>query len=350
VGTAGTRTMLAMEVDSRSKALIPVRRPIPSCGSGDVLVRVLACGVCRTDLHVIDAELPPHREHVVPGHEIVGEVIARGSNATRFALGQRIGIPWLGSTCGTCDFCRMQRENLCDAPSFTGYDRDGGYAEYACADERFCFYLPDSYGDLHVAPLLCAGLIGFRAWRRAGGSSPEHVGLWGFGAAAHIVCQLAKAHGQQVYAFTRPGDAAKQDFARRLGAVWAGGAGEPPPVLMDAQLIFAPDGSLVPMAMTSVRKGGVVVCGGIHMSDIPGFPYAALWGERDLRSVANLTRADGEAFFNLLNTVQLHTEVHAYPLEEAPAAVQAVRDGALEGAAVLVPHARPGNAGAPSSA
>lgn len=339
MGSPGSaETMLAMEVDPQARGLVSVRRAIPACEAGDIRVRVRACGVCRTDLHVIDAELTPHRAHVIPGHEIVGEVVARGRLATRFAMGQRVGIPWLGGTCGTCHFCKLHRENLCDTPVFTGYDRDGGYAEYACADERFCFNLPDSYDDVHAAPLLCAGLIGFRTWRSAGAHLPENIGIWGFGAAAHIVCQLATAHGQQVFAFTRPGDTAKQEFALRLGAVWAGGTDEYPPVPMDAQLIFAPHGSLVPRALESVRKGGCVVCGGIHMSDIPSLPYAAIWGERELKSVANLTRADGEAFFGLLQSIRVTTQVHEYPLSEANAAVQAVRDGALEGAAVLIPE------------
>jgi alcohol dehydrogenase, propanol-preferring len=330
-------TMRAMAVDAAGHRLVAVQRPVPVPGPGEVLVQVLACGVCRTDLHVIDGELPPHREGVVPGHEVVGEVVARGAGAERFALGTRIGIPWLGRACGHCPYCRMQRENLCDAPLFTGYDRDGGYAEYAVADERFCFTLPASCDDLHAAPLLCAGLIGFRTWRLAGGTQARRIGLWGFGAAAHIVCQLAVAQGQEVHAFTRPGDTAGQQFARSLGAAWAGGSDERPPQELDAALIFAPAGALVPAALATVRKGGVVVCGGIHMSDIPAFPYALLWGEREVRSVANLTRADGEDFFALLERVPVRTHVQAFALEEANAAVTAVREGRLEGAAVLVP-------------
>ena len=330
-------SMLAMSVDAASRRLLPTRRPVPRPGPGEVLVRVRACGVCRTDLHILDGELPPHRDAVVPGHEVAGEVVAPGPEATRFALGTRIGIPWLGRACGSCPYCRTARENLCDAPVLTGYDRDGGYAEYAVADERFCFALPASCDDLHAAPLLCAGLIGFRTWRLAGGTDARRIGLWGFGAAAHIVCQLAVAQGQEVFAFTRSGDVQGQAFARRLGAAWAGGSDERPPVPLDAALIFAPVGSLVPAALSTVRKGGRVVCGGIHMSDIPAFPYALLWGERELRSVANLTRADGEDFFALLERAPLRTHVRPYALTEANTAVDDLRAGRVEGAAVLVP-------------
>jgi alcohol dehydrogenase, propanol-preferring len=332
-----TETMLAMTADTASGTLVARRRPVPRPAAGEVLVRVLACGVCRTDLHILDAELPPHRPQVVPGHEIVGEVVGRGAGANRYAVGDRIGIPWLGGTCGSCPYCAMHRENLCDAPLFTGYDRDGGYAEYATADERFCFHLPDRYGDAEAAPLLCAGLIGYRSWKLAGDAAPRRLGLWGFGAAAHIVCQLAVAHGQEVHAFTRPGDSAGQAFARELGACWAGGSDERPPEPLDAHLIFAPAGALVPAALAATRKGGVVVCGGIHMSDIPAFEYRLLWGERELRSVANLTRADGEEFFALLARCPVTTHVQTYALEDANRAVQAVRDGSLEGAAVLLP-------------
>ena len=329
--------MLAMAVDAESHALRQVHRPVPRPGAGEILVRVRACGVCRTDLHILDGELPPHREAVVPGHEVVGESVAAGPGATRFAQGTRVGIPWLGRACGACPYCRMARENLCDAPLFTGYDRDGGYAEYALADERFCFALPEACDDLHAAPLLCAGLIGFRTWRLAGGLAPRRIGLWGFGAAAHIVCQLAAQQGQEVYAFTRPGDTAGQAFARNVGAAWAGGSDEPPPRELDAALIFAPAGALVPAALAAVRKGGAVVCGGIHMSDIPAFPYALLWGEREVRSVANLTRADGEDFFALVARIPLRTHVRAYALADANEAVADLRAGRVEGAAVLVP-------------
>jgi propanol-preferring alcohol dehydrogenase len=330
-------TMLAMVADAGSGALRTEHRPVPQAGAGEVLLRVRACGVCRTDLHIIDGELPPHRPAVVPGHEIVGEVVAFGAGAGRFRAGQRIGVPWLGLACGQCPFCAGAQENLCDAPQFTGYDRDGGYAQYAVADERFCLALPDRVDDVHAAPLLCAGLIGFRTWRLAGGAGARRIGLWGFGAAAHIVCQLAVAQGQEVYAFTRPGDDAGQAFARSLGVAWAGGSDAVPRVDLDAALIFAPAGALVPAALGTVRKGGVVVCGGIHMSDIPAFPYARLWGERVLRSVANLTRADGEEFFALLERVPVHTHIRCYALAEANDAVAAVRAGTLEGAAVLLP-------------
>lgn len=329
--------MLAMAVDLRSHRLQPVHKPVPPPGAGQVLLRVRACGVCRTDLHILDGDLPPHRGGVVPGHEIVGEVVDRGPGAGRFPIGQRVGVPWLGHACGACDYCASGHENLCDQPSFTGYDRDGGYAEYAVADEGFCFALPSSLDDIHAAPLLCAGLIGYRTWRLAGGAAPRRIGLWGFGAAAHIVCQVAVAHGQEVCAFTRRGDVAAQAFARELGAAWAGGSDEVPPRPLDAALIFAPAGDLVPAALAAVRKGGVVVCGGIHMSDIPSFPYALLWGERALRSVANLTRADGTGFLALLERVPVRTHVHVFPLREANAAVDALRGGTLGGAAVLVP-------------
>jgi alcohol dehydrogenase, propanol-preferring len=330
-------SMLTMTADLAGRRLVPGHRPLPPAAGHDVLVRVLACGVCRTDLHIIDGDLPPHRRMVVPGHEIVGHVVARGPQAKRFAIGQRIGIPWLGRACGACAYCGMDRENLCDAPSFTGYDRDGGFAEYTAADERFCFALPNRYDDAHAAPLLCAGLIGFRAWRLSGGATPRRLGLYGFGAAAHIICQIAVARGQEVHAFTRDGDREGQAFARKLGAVWAGGSGEPPPEPLDAALIFAPVGSLVPTALAATRKGGVVVCAGIHMSKIPAFDYDLLWGERVLKSVANLTRADGDAFFGLLAEVPVETHVQTFALADANEAVQALRDGRVSGAAVLVP-------------
>ncbi|MGC4395867.1 zinc-dependent alcohol dehydrogenase family protein [Hydrogenophaga crocea] len=329
--------MLAMAIDVATRRLVPLQRPRPRPGPREVLVRVRACGVCRTDLHIIDGELPRREPAAVPGHEVVGEVVALGEGARLFAAGQRVGIGWLGRSCGVCPFCATARENLCDAPLFTGYDRDGGYAAYCAADERFCFALPDGVDDLHAAPLLCAGLIGFRSWRLAGGRRPKRLGLWGFGAAAHIVCQLAVAQGQQVYAFTRPGDAAAQAFARALGASWAGASTEAPAGALDASVIFAPEGALVPAALAATRKGGVVVCGGIHMSAIPAFDYRLLWGERELRSVANLTRADGEAFFQLLREVPVHSQVQPFALPDANAALQALREGRLQGAAVLVP-------------
>lgn len=330
-------SMLAMTVDPSGRQLLAARKPLPQAAGHDVMVRVLACGVCRTDLHIIDGDLPPQRSGLVPGHEVVGQVVAQGPQATRFAIGQRIGIPWLGQACGCCPFCAMDCENLCDQPVFTGYDRDGGFAEYAAADERFCFALPERYDDAHAAPLLCAGLIGFRAWRLAGAATPRRLGLWGFGAAAHIICQIAVARGQEVFAFTRTGDQAGQAFARSLGAAWAGGSDEPAPAPLDAALIFAPAGKLVPAALAATRKGGTVVCAGIHMSTIPAFDYRLLWGERVLQSVANLTRQDGEAFFSLVAELSLQTHVQTFALQDANAAVQALRAGQVNGAVVLVP-------------
>ena len=329
--------MRAMAVSEPGGHLLAVQKPVPQALGHDVVVRVLACGVCRTDLHIVDGELPPRRRAVVPGHEVVGHVVARGPQAKRFAIGQRIGIPWLGQACGGCGYCAMDRENLCDRPVFTGYDRDGGFAEYVAADDRFCFALPDRYDDAHAAPLLCAGLIGFRAWRLGGGATPRRLGLYGFGAAAHIICPVAVARRQEVYAFTRPGDAAAQAFSKSLGAVWAAGSDEPPPVPLDAALIFAPVGSLVPTALAAVHKGGTVVCAGIHMSTIPAFDYRLLWGERVLKSVANLTRHDGEAFFNLVAELRLQTHVQTFALADADAAIAAARDGRVRGAAVLIP-------------
>ncbi len=329
--------MLTMAVDSATHRLRALRKPVPRPGPGQVLLRVRACGVCRTDLHILDGDLPQKRADLVPGHEIVGEVVMRGAGAGRFAEGARVGVPWLGQTCGHCAFCAMQRENLCDRPAFTGYDRDGGYAQYVVADEAFCLALPPGCDDLHAAPLLCAGLIGFRTWRLAGGVKARRIGLWGFGAAGHIVCQVAVAQGQAVHAYTRPGDVATQAFARSLGACWAGGSDERPADDLDAALIFAPDGALVPAALASVRKGGTVVCGGIHMSELPAMPYALLWGERSLRSVANLTRADGADFMAMLEHVPVRTQVQAFALAQANEAVDALRAGRIEGAAVLVP-------------
>jgi propanol-preferring alcohol dehydrogenase len=330
-------SMHAMTVASSERRLLRVEKPVPRAHGHEVLVRVLACGVCRTDLHIIDGELPPHRTSVVPGHEVVGRVVARGPQARQFAMGQRIGIPWLGQVCGRCAFCGMDRENLCDHPIFTGYDRDGGFAEYAVADARFCFALPDRYDDAHAAPLLCAGLIGFRAWRLAGAAAPHRLGLYGFGAAAHIICQVAVARGQEVYAFTREGDEAGQAFARSLGAAWAGSSTQTAPLPLDAALIFAPVGALVPAALAATRKGGTVVCAGIHMSTIPAFDYRLLWGERVLKSVANLTRADGDAFFNLVSELSLQTHVQTFALDDANTAIQALRDSTVSGAVVLIP-------------
>lgn len=313
--------------------------PVPQ--GRELLLRVHACGVCRTDLHIVDGELSTPLRPLVPGHEIVGVVQARGPECARFAPGERVGVGWLGATCGTCAWCAGGRENLCDRAVFTGRDRHGGYASLALADERFCFRLPDAYDDVHAAPLLCAGLIGYRAWRMAGAA--RRLGLYGFGAAAHIVAQLAVRQGDEVYAFTRSGDEGARRFARSLGACWAGAAHEPPPHPLDAAILFAPAGELVPQALAATAKGGVVVCAGIHMSDIPGFPYALLWGERVVRSVANLTRADGEAFFALVADGRVATAPVVFPLSQANLALARLRAGAIDGAAVLVPDA-PGQA------
>ena len=308
---------------------------MPSPGEREVLVRVLACGVCRTDLHVVDGELPHPKPHLIPGHEIVGTIAGLGAGAGRFGLGARVGVPWLGSTCGRCRFCLSGRENLCLSPGFTGYTLDGGYAEYAVAQERFCFALPDGYTDIGAAPLLCAGLIGHRALRLAG--DPARIGLYGFGAAAHLAAQVARHEGRSVHAFTRPGDAAGQAFALSLGAEWAGGSDQMPPAPLDAALIFAPVGALVPLALRAVDRGGTVVCAGIHMSDIPGFAYDLLWQERSVRSVANLTRRDGEAFLALAPLVPVRTTVEALPLADANDALRRLRAGDVTGALVLVP-------------
>jgi propanol-preferring alcohol dehydrogenase len=309
--------------------------PVPPPGPGEVRVRVLACGVCRTDLHVVDGELPEAPLPIIPGHEIVGRVDALGEGVTGFEPGQRVGIPWLGHTCGTCSYCQHAEENLCDAPQFTGYTRPGGYAEYVVADARFAFALGDEGDSVALAPLLCAGLIGWRSLVKAGDG--KRLGLYGFGAAAHIVMQVARWQGRDVYAFSRPGDVAAQDFARSLGAVWAGDSGQLPPVPLDAAIIYAPAGELVPAALRALRKGGRVVCAGIHMSDIPSFPYDILWQEREVVSVANLTRQDGLEFFPVAAQVGIHTETHAYPLEQANQALDDLRHGRFQGAAVLVP-------------
>jgi alcohol dehydrogenase, propanol-preferring len=310
-------------------------RPKPVPGPGEVLLRVRACGVCRTDLHIVDGELTHPHLPLVPGHEIVGVVAGTGADVTRFREGDRVGVPWLGWTCGTCSYCRSGRENLCDNARFTGYDRDGGYAEYAVADSRFVFPIPPGFSDPDAAPLLCAGLIGYRALRMAGAG--ERVGFYGFGASAHIAVQVARYRGQKVYAFTRPGDDRTREFARRMGAVWTGGSDEMPPEPLDGAVIFAPAGELVPAALRATAKGGTVVCAGIHMSDIPAFPYEILWGERVVRSVANLTRADGEEFFSIAERAGIRTVVQRFPLAQANDALAALRAGRLEGAAVLVP-------------
>jgi propanol-preferring alcohol dehydrogenase len=308
--------------------------PVPTPGPDEVLVRVRACGVCRTDLHVFDGELTHPKLPLILGHEIVGTVAAVGERAKRFAVGDRVGVPWLGSTDGTCRYCRSGRENLCDNARFTGYQRDGGYAEYTLADQRFCFHLPAGYSDAEAAPLLCAGLIGYRSLTLAGDG--ERLGLYGFGAAAHIIAQVARHQGRRVYAFTRPGDAESQCFAQELGAVWAGPSDAPAPEQLDAAILFAPAGELVPAALKAVGKGGTVVCAGIHMSDIPSFPYRILWEERVIRSVANLTRRDGEEFLALAPKVPVRTRVETFPLARANEALVALRGGRVRGAAVLV--------------
>lgn len=307
----------------------------PSPGPGEVLVRVRACGVCRTDLHLVDGELPDPKLPIVPGHEVVGEVAALGAGTAGFRIGERVGIPWLGHTCGLCPPCGRGEENLCDAARFTGYTIDGGYAEYAVADARYCFALPPGPSDAEAAPLLCAGLIGYRSLRMAG-EGVSRLGIYGFGAAAHIVAQVAIHRGMEVFAFTRAGDEPAQAFARSLGATWAGASEDLPDVPLDAALLFAPVGALVPRALEAIRKGGRVICGGIHMSDIPSFPYRLLWGERVVRSVANLTRRDGEDLLKLAPSIPIRTRVTPYPLDEANRALDDVRAGRLEGAAVLV--------------
>jgi propanol-preferring alcohol dehydrogenase len=324
--------MRAALLDAPGSPLRVAELSDPEPGPGQVLLRVAACGVCRTDLHIVDGELDRPKLPLVLGHQIVGRVIAGGE---RFTEGERVGVPWLGWTDGTCRYCRSGRENLCDHAQFTGYDRDGGYAELAVAEERFCLPLPDGYPDLSVAPLLCGGLIGYRTLKLAGDA--ERIGIYGFGAAAHIICQVAVHQGRRVFAFTRADDTATQEFALSLGAEWAGDALGPPPEELDAALIFAPAGDLVPAALRAVAKGGSVVCGGIHMSDIPQFPYELLWGERVLRSVANLTRADGEEFLKLAPQVPVKTQVETHPLDEANEALERLRSGAFRGAAVVVP-------------
>lgn len=316
--------------------LHPESRPLPDPPPGSVLVEVGACGVCRTDLHLLDSELPEIPYPIVPGHEVVGRVAATGDGVV-MAIGTRIGVPWLGWTCGHCRYCAAGLENLCDDARFTGYQIDGGYATHTVADSRYCFEIPDRYDDTHAAPLLCAGLIGYRALRMAG-PSVERLGLYGFGAAAHVIAQVAVHRGIEVHAFTRPGDEAAQRFARQLGAVWSGGSDQSPDTELDAAIIFAPVGPLVPAALKVVRKGGTVVCGGIHMSDIPSFPYRDLWGERHIRSVANLTRRDAREFLETAADVPIHTEVHSYDLSDANRALDDLRHGRFQGAAVLVPE------------
>jgi propanol-preferring alcohol dehydrogenase len=326
--------MRAMILEAPGTPLRDVQLPQSEPAPGQLLIRIRACGVCRTDLHVVDGELPHPKLPLVPGHEIVGTVVQKGERAERFREGDRVGVPWLGHTCGTCPYCASGRENLCDHPEFTGYTLDGGYAEYTVADQRFCFPIPAAYSDTEAAPLLCAGLIGYRSLMLTGDA--RRLGIYGFGAAAHIVTQVARHQGRQVYAFTRPGDAEAQRFAGELGAVWAGDSTSRPPDELDAAILYAPVGALVPAALQAVAKGGIVVCAGIHMSDIPSFPYRLLWGERTIRSVANLTRRDGEEFLNLAPHVPVRTEVQTFPLAEANEALSRLRQGHIRGAAVLV--------------
>jgi alcohol dehydrogenase, propanol-preferring len=327
-------SMRAMIFEGQGHPLVLQDVPVPQPGTGQILIHIQACGICRTDLHIVDGELPGPKLPLVPGHEVVGRVARLGEGVDRFKIGERIGVPWLGYTDGTCRYCQRNQENLCDHPLFTGYTLDGGYAEYMVADQRYCFNLPDAYTDTQVAPLLCAGLIGYRTYRLAG-SNHERFGVYGFGAAAHIITQIAVYQGKKVYAFTKPGDDEGQAFAHELGAVWAGGSNELPPVELDAALIFAPVGSLIVNALKATGKGGVIVSGGIHMSDIPSFPYRLLWEERVIRSVANLTRQDGEDLFVLVSHIPLRIEVQSFPLELANEALEKLRSGQIKGAAVL---------------
>jgi len=322
-----------MILDAARRPLRLASLAVPAPGPGQLLIRVHACAVCRTDLHVFDGELARPKPALVPGHEIVGTVAACGTGVERFAVGDRVGVPWLGWTCGECRYCRSGRENLCPQARFTGYQIDGGYSEFTVADQRFCFAIPAAYGDIEAAPLLCAGLIGYRSLRMAG--EAQRLGLYGFGAAAHIVAQVARWQGRAVFAFTSPGDTEAQSFALELGAVWAGGSDRPPPETLDAAIIFAPVGPLVPAALRSIAPGGTVVCAGIHMSDIPAFPYDILWGERTVRSVANLTRRDAEEFLALAPKIPVRTRPVVYALQQANAALDDLRAGVLQGAAVL---------------
>ncbi|ACK73775.1 zinc-binding alcohol dehydrogenase family protein (plasmid) [Gloeothece citriformis PCC 7424] len=326
--------MLAMVLETPRQPLIIRELPLPTPNPSQVLLRVKACGVCRTDLHIVDGELSQPKLPLILGHQIVAEVVECGEKVTQFKKGERVGVPWLGKTCCACHYCQSGRENLCEQALFTGYQLDGGYAEYTVADEQFCFFLPEGYPDLEVAPLLCAGLIGYRSYRMVG--QAQRIGFYGFGAAAHILIQLACYQGREVYAFTRRGDTQGQQFARSLGAVWAGSSEQSPPHPLDGAIIFAPAGELVPMALQAVAKGGIVVCAGIHMSDIPSFPYKILWEERMIRSVANLTRQDGEEFLELAPVIPVHTQVEVFPLIKANEALEALRLGKFNGAAVLV--------------
>jgi len=330
--------MRAMILEKPGRPLRAAEIPTPKPRASEILIQVRACAVCRTDLHVVDGELPKPKLPLVPGHEIVGIVAGKGKNARHFKIGERVGVPWLGWTCGKCGFCRSGRENLCDRAQFTGYTCDGGYAEFSVADERFCFRIPKIYSNAEAAPLLCAGLIGFRSLVKTGNA--KRLGLYGFGAAAHIIAQVAKFQGREIFAFTRRGDLEAQRFAKSLGAVWAGGSETLPPKMLDAAIIFAPVGNLVPLALKAVDKGGAVVCGGIHMSDVPSFPYDLLWEERSICSVANLTRLDGEEFFKIAPRVPVRTVVETFPLAQANEALAHLRAGKLNGAAVLLPDGK----------
>ncbi len=322
---------MVLEQPGKPLALRDVPKPKPE--PGQLLVRVKTCAICRTDLHLVDGELPNPKLPLIPGHQIVGRIEEIGENVQGFSPGERLGIPWLGWTDGECAYCRSDRENLCDRAKFTGYTIDGGYAEFAVVDARFCFRLPNEYGDIEVAPLLCAGMLGYRSYRKTG--EAPRIGIYGFGNAAHLISQIAIYQGRKIFAFTRPGDKAGQESARKLGAVWAGGSDERPPEKLDAAIIFAPVGALVPKALRVLTKGGIVVCGGIHMSDIPSFPYVDLWGERAICSVANLTRRDGEEFLEIAPRVPVKTKTQTFPLEEANTALKKFRSGQLNGAAVL---------------
>jgi alcohol dehydrogenase, propanol-preferring len=340
VGTSAT-VMRAMVLGAPRTPLRLAEVRVPEAGPGQVLVRVSACAACRTDLHVVDGELREAKLPLIPGHQIVGTVVERGVGAEALPAGTRVGVPWLGWSCGRCRYCRSERENLCGEARFTGYHLDGGFAEYVAADARFCFPIPESFPDLQAAPLLCAGLIGYRSLRFAGDA--HRLGIYGFGAAAHLVTQVARHQGRRVFAFVRRGDEQAREFAREMGAEWAGGSDEPPPEELDAAIVFAPVGALVPAALRAIARGGTVVCAGIHMSDIPGFPYEILWGERAVRSVANLTRRDAVEFLELVPRIPLHTEVQRYPLERANEALSDLREGRIRGSAVLVPgDAAPG--------
>ncbi len=323
-----------MKLHEQGKPLVLEECAVPECGPEDVLIKISACAVCRTDLHVCDGDLTKAKLPLIPGHEIVGNIVTCGGNVKGLNAGDRVGVPWLGFTCGECDYCRSGNENLCDKARFTGYEIDGGFAEYTLAHQHFVFPLTNTMSDVEVAPLLCAGLIGYRSYKMTG--EAKRLGIYGFGAAAHIIAQVAIKQGREVYAFTSKGDVEAQDFAKSLGAFWAGGSDETPPKLLDAAIIYAPVGELVPLALKSLVKGGVVVCAGIHMSDIPSFPYNILWGERTIKSVANLTRKDGEEFLALIDQLPIKTEVTTFPLEDANVALEKLRNGEIQGAAVLV--------------